>query len=251
MTDEQTLRIETPADGVRMLTMDRPSKRNAIDRDMYGRLTQALRDADDDTAVRAVIITGAGGHFTAGNDLMDFMQDPAAAGQAAMNFLYAICDFSKPALAAVEGNAVGIGVTLLQHCDFAYVADGAKLAAPFVNLGLCPEGASSFILPHIAGSKRAADILMTGRSFDAAFAVEAGLANETVATGAALTRAIAQAEKVARLPAEAMRITKQLMRRADKEAVRAALDIEAKEFFVRLQSTEARQAFMAFFAKKA
>lgn len=250
MTGTVTLHSDEPHDGVRVLTIDRAAKRNALDQKTYRALTQALKDADDDARVRAVIITGAGGHFTAGNDLADFMGDSAGGARAAMEFLYAISTFSKPALAAVEGNAIGIGVTLLQHCDFAFVSANAKLAMPFITLGLCPEGASSLLLPRIAGMKRAADLLMTGRSFDGAFAVECGLANESVEPGTALDHTLAKAKILAALPAGAMQATKQLLRRADADAIRAAIDAEAQLFAQRLQSKEAQAAFMAFFAKK-
>lgn len=250
MTGTDTLRSEEPHDGVRILTIDRAAKRNALDQKTYRALTQALKDSDDDARLRSLIITGAGGHFTAGNDLADFMGDSAGGARAAMEFLYAISTFSKPVLAAVEGNAIGIGVTLLQHCDFAYVAANAKLAMPFITLGLCPEGASSLLLPRLAGTKRAADLLMTGRSFDGAFAVECGLANESVAAGTALDHALAKAKILAALPAGAMQATKQLLRRADADAIRTAIDAEAQLFAQRLQSKEAQAAFMAFFAKK-
>lgn len=250
MSETATLRIDHPEDGVRSLTIDRVAKRNALDQKTYRALTQALTEADADDAVRALIITGAGGHFTAGNDLADFMGDSAGGARAAMDFLYAISAFSKPVLAAVEGNAIGIGVTLLQHCDFAYVAENAKLAMPFITLGLCPEGASSLLLPRIAGSKRAADLLMTGRSFTGALAVQCGLANEAVAAGTAFDHALAKAKILAALPAGAMRATKQLLRRADAAAVREAIDAEAQLFSQRLQSKEAQAAFMAFFARK-
>lgn len=250
LNEDVTVTVEHPMDGVRVLTISRAAKRNALDGKTYRALTAALLAADEDSAVRAVIITGAGGHFTAGNDLADFMGDSVGGAQAAMDFLYGISGFSKPLLAAVEGNAVGIGVTMLQHCDFAYVADDAKLAMPFITLGLCPEGASSFILPKIAGAKRAADLLMTGRSFSGAFAVACGLANESVAAGQALPAALEKAKVLAALPAEAMRVTKQLLKRADADAVRAAIDAEAQLFSKRLQSKEAQAAFMAFFAKK-
>ncbi|MGL4324844.1 MAG: enoyl-CoA hydratase/isomerase family protein [Beijerinckiaceae bacterium] len=251
MSEQQTLRTEMPHEGVRLLVIARPAKRNALDGVTYRALTDALRAADDDGAVRAVVITGEGGHFTAGNDLADFMGDAVSGARNAVDFLHTISTFSKPVIAAVEGNAIGIGVTMLQHCDFAYVASNVKMAMPFITLGLCPEGGSSLLLPKIAGTKMAADLLMTGRMFDGAFAVAAGLANETVAPGAALGRALAQAQTVAALPAEAMRVTKKLLKRADATAVREAIDVEAEHFAQRLHSQEAQAAFMAFFAKKA
>ena len=145
------------------LTINRPERRNALDNATYAALTEQLARASADAFVSAVILTGAGEHFTAGNDLRDFQAERGAGDSAAMSFLRALTTTDVPVIAAVEGYAVGIGVTLLQHCDFVHIGEGATLRLPFVALGLCPEGASSLLLPRLAGARRAAEWLLQGR----------------------------------------------------------------------------------------
>ncbi len=238
--------------GVLILTMNRPEARNALDADTYRALTQAVAAAGGDAAVGAVIVTGAGGHFTAGNDLKDFQKPLPAAGDApGIAFLRALAGFGKPLLAAVEGVAVGIGSTMLLHCDFAWAGEGARFRMPFVPLGLVPEGASTLLLPRLAGWKRAADLLLLGREFSAAEALQAGLLSGVTATGGALARAREVATQLQALPPEAVRATKALLRRPDRAAVKEAIDHEMAEFRRRLPSPEAQAAFAAFFAKRA
>ncbi len=236
--------------GILTLTISRPEMRNALDGAAYRSLCGALADADRDGAVRAVILTGAGGHFTAGNDLKEF-QEPHGAGEpAGIAFLRALVGFGKPLLAAVEGVAVGIGTTMLLHCDFAFAGAGARFRMPFVPLGLCPEGGSTLLLPRAAGPKRAADLLLRGREFGAAEALEAGLLTATTAEGSALARAGEAARELAALPPEAVRASKALLRRAGRQATLEAIDAEMEEFERRLGSEEAQQAFAAFFASR-
>jgi len=242
--------IEASEAGVVSLTLNRPERRNALDAEAYRALVAALAAADGNPAVRAVLITGAGGHFTAGNDIREFQLPLPREESAGILFLRALAGFGKPLLAAVEGVAVGIGTTLLLHCDFAFAGAGARFRMPFVPLGLCPEGGSTLLLPRVAGSKRAADLLLTGREFTAAEAVEAGLLTAAVAAGGALARARGVAGALAALPPEAVRASKALLRRADREAVHAAIDAEMVEFGKRLGSDEAQQAFAAFFAAR-
>jgi enoyl-CoA hydratase/carnithine racemase len=237
--------------GVLTLTLNRPEARNALDADTYRALTAAVTAADLDAAVGAVIVAGAGGHFTAGNDLKDFQRALPPSGDApGIAFLRALAGFSKPLLAAVEGVAVGIGSTMLLHCDFAWAGEGARFRMPFVPLGLVPEGASTLLLPRVAGARRAAELLLLGRELAAAEALEAGLITGVVAQGGALARAREVAAQLQALPPEAVRATKALLRRADRSAVGEAIDAEMDEFRRRLPSPEAQAAFAAFFQKR-
>jgi enoyl-CoA hydratase/carnithine racemase len=247
---EAKLRIETPDPGVRLLVIDRPSRRNALDGETYQKLTDAIRSAASDGEVRAIVVTGAGSSFTAGNDLADFMGERPPGAVRAMDFLHAINDCAAPLIAAVEGHAVGIGVTMLLHFDFAYAARGAKMRMPFVSLGLSPEGASSYLIPKAAGRKRATELLLLGEAFDGAAAAAAGLVTSAVEDGTALSHALAVAGKVAALPPQSVRVAKALIRRGEIETVRETLDYEALRFDERRRSPEAQAAFAAFFAKK-
>ncbi|OZI47434.1 enoyl-CoA hydratase [Bordetella genomosp. 5] len=232
------------------LTINRPEARNALDRAAYDALTQGLTDAAADPGVAAVILTGAGGHFTAGNDLRDFQADRPEGDSPALRFLRALIDLDTPVIAAVEGNAVGVGVTLLQHCDFVYVAEGAVLRLPFAALGLCPEGGSSLLLPQIAGVRQATEWLLLGEKFGAQAAHEHGLANAVVPAGGALARARETAQLLAAQPHEALRVSKALLKRALRPQLHATLDEEAKQFRARLRSDEAQAAFARFFAAR-
>lgn len=235
---------------VRTLTIHRPEARNALDLATYRGLTAALAEADRDGAVRAVVLTGASGHFTAGNDLKDF-QGPIPEGDTpGMAFLKALAGLGKPLLAAVEGVAVGIGGTMLLHCDFAYAGRGARFKLPFVPLGLCPEGASSLLLARVVGQKRAWDWLLTGREFSGAEAAEAGFVTAATDDGGALARAQEQARLLAALPPESVRVTKALLRRAELPEVLTAIDTEMVQFKKRRESAEAQAIFAAFFARR-
>lgn len=232
------------------LTIDRPEARNALDRAAYDALTAGLREAAGDPGVAAVILTGAGGHFTAGNDLRDFQADRPEGDSPALTFLRALIDLDAPVLAAVEGNAVGVGVTLLQHCDFVYVAEGAVLRLPFAALGLCPEGGSSLLLPQIAGARQAAEWLLLGDKFGAREALAHGLANAVTPAGGALARAQETAARLAAQPRAALRVSKALLKRSLRPQLHETLDEEARQFRARLQSDEAQAAFARFFAAR-
>ena len=236
--------------GVRTLTMNRPEARNALDLASYRALTAALVEAGRDPAVRAVVLTGAGGHFTAGNDLKDFQQPVPEGDTPGLSWLKALVAFEKPLLAAVEGSAVGIGCTMLLHCDFAFAGRGARLQMPFVPLGLCPEGASSLLLARLVGHRRAWDWLLTGRPFTGAEAAGAGLLTAATDDGAALARAREQARALVELPPESLRVTKALLRRAERAEVLETLETEIVEFKKRRGSAEAQAIFAAFFARR-
>ncbi|WMD18852.1 enoyl-CoA hydratase-related protein [Achromobacter seleniivolatilans] len=230
------------------LVIDRQDRRNALDRATYAALTEQISLASADQSVSAVILTGAGEHFTAGNDLRDFQEARGAGDSAGLTFLRALTTAAVPVIAAVEGYAIGIGVTLLQHCDFVHVGEGATLRMPFVALGLCPEGASSLLLPRLAG-RRAAEWLLQGKAFSAQDALEGGLATSVTPKGQALAAAEATAADLARQPPAALRLTKAMMKRADRQAIADTLDYEAEQFRARLQTEEAQTAFAKFFKK--
>lgn len=236
---------------VRVLRLTRPEKKNALTVAMYAALHEALAAARDDTAVRVVVITGTPGTFTAGNDLGDFLQDPPTGEQSAVfRFLHTLVEFPKPVVAAVDGAAVGIGTTLLLHCDLVVASSRARFALPFVKLALVPEAGSSLLLPLAAGYHRAAEWLLLGEPFTGEDAHRAGLVNRVVEPEALEDTAMALARALAALPPEAVQSSKRLLRDPLHDATMAAIRREAAVFLDRLQSAEARQAFRAFFARK-
>jgi enoyl-CoA hydratase/carnithine racemase len=237
--------------GVATIEIARPEKKNALTAAMYQAMADALRAAADDAAVRALLITGQPGVFTSGNDLEDFMQrPPQGADSPVAQFMRALLECDKPVVAAVTGAAIGIGTTLLLHCDFVYVSDEARLATPFVSLGLVPEYASSLLMPLLMGQRRAAERLLLGDPFTAEIAVECGLANAVLPAAEVVNHARRVAERFNALPPGAVRDTKRLMRRAGRDAVLQAMQAESEIFGARLRSPEAREAFQAFFEKR-
>ncbi|QEL24178.1 enoyl-CoA hydratase [Bosea sp. F3-2] len=242
---------ENVAAGVVQITMNRPDRKNALDRASYAGLIAAIAAAETDASVRAILLTGAGGCFTSGNDIKDFAI-AAAAGEGprvAIDFLEVISTARKPIVAAVEGFAVGIGTTMLLHCDLAFAARSATFRLPFVTLGLSPEGGSSHLLPLAAGSKKAAELLMLGEAFNAEAAAAAGLINAVVEDGTALEAGLAKAKALAALPPESLALTKMLLKRGSAEAVAETIATEARHFGERLRSPEAMAAFAAFLKK--
>jgi enoyl-CoA hydratase/carnithine racemase len=247
MTDIVTVR----EGAVQRIQLNRPDKKNAITTAMYAALADALAAAEADRSVRVVLLHGAGDCFTAGNDLHDFLANPPQGGdRPAFRFLHAISHAGKPIVAAAHGVAIGIGTTLLGHCDLVYAAQGTRFHLPFVNLGLCPEGGSSLLLPLTAGYQRAAELLMLGEPFDAAKAREVGLVAEVVPWPQLLGAAAAAAQKLAAKPPESLRLTKQLLKRALVPQIEAAIAEELKVFVERLGSPEAKEAFTAFLEKR-
>ena len=238
-------------DGVLRLQFNRPDKKNAITAAMYQTLAHALRHGERDAAVRVALVHGATDVFTAGNDLHDFLANaPRSTEAPVFQFLRAIQEFPKPLVAAVSGLAVGIGTTMLLHCDFVFCAPGTRFSMPFVNLGLCPEAASSFLLPRLVGYQRAAELLMLGEPFDAEKAQAMGLVNEIVPAGSLMDKAMAVAQKLASKPAASLRETKMLMKQGIGEAVKLAMRDESEAFRERLDSPEAKEAFTAFLEKR-
>ena len=239
---------------VTTIAIDRIEKKNALTGAMYAAMAAALGAASIDAKIRAVLITGRPEIFTAGNEMQDFLAAAEnTAGRETMPaqaFMHALIDCEKPVIAAVNGAAIGIGTTMLLHCDLVYLADDAKLVMPFVNLGIVPEFASSLELPQRIGHVKAAQHLLLGDPIGAQEALAMGLANAVLPASAVLSHARAIAERFNFLPPEAVRETKKLMRRANKEAVRAAIDIELNIFRECLGSREAQEAIQAFLQKR-
>jgi enoyl-CoA hydratase/carnithine racemase len=238
-------------DGVLRVEFNRPDKKNAISIAMYQALTDALQSASGDAAVRAVLLHGKPEVFTSGNDLTDFLANPPRGENSPVfRFLRVLSHFEKPLVAAVSGVAIGIGTTLLLHCDLVYAASGTRFHLPFVNLGLAPEAASSLLLPRIIGWQRAAELLMLGEPFAAERARELGLVNEVVPPEDLFETAMSAAKKLAAKPPAALRSTKSLMKQGLLSAIDEAMAREGRAFGERLDSPEAREAFSAFLEKR-
>jgi len=242
--------IRAELDGrVLILRLNRPGKKNALTLDMYRALAALLEKAADDARVRAAVLSGSETDFTAGNDIQDFLAGGQVDAQhPTIRFLHVLNRFPKPLLAGVAGHAVGIGTTLLLHCDLVYAAPDAVFQLPFVNLGLCPEAGSSYLLPRSAGYRNAAEAFLLGDPFDAPKALRLGIVNEVV--GDVQATAIRQAHRIAAKPPAAVRLTKKLLRAGDAAQGERALEQETGRFIERLQSKEAREAFAAFLEKR-
>ena len=237
--------------GVLTIHFNREEKKNAITAAMYQQLADALKDAEADSTVRAILFTGKPQAFSAGNDLEDFLKNPPNSKEAPVfQFLWQISHAVKPIVAAVSGVAVGIGTTLLLHCDLVYAADNAKFSLPFTQLGLCPEAASSLLLPHVAGYQRAAEKLLLGEAFGPDEALQMGIVNSVVSLDELLPLARKQAAKLAALPAASIRVTKQLMKKNRVAATEQQMAAEIEHFARMLTEPEAKEAFTAFFEKR-
>ncbi|GAC1031914.1 enoyl-CoA hydratase [Pseudomonas sp. No.21] len=238
--------------GLLTLRMQRADKMNALTRAMYGAMADALDAAGEDRSVRAVLITGSETCFTSGNDVADFIQaPPSGLDSEVFRFMKVLFDFAKPVVAAVSGPAVGIGTTLLLHCDLVYVARDAKLKMPFVNLGLCPEFGSSLILPRMLGHARAAQLLLLGEAFTGEQAAAWGIANEALDDGAAtLARAREMAQRFEQLAPSAVAVSKRLMREPGREELRQVIMEEGELFGQRLRTPEAIEALSAFMQRR-
>ena len=242
----------TDREGVRWIRIQRPDRKNALSLAMYEAMTAALQGASADGALRAVVLTGSGGVFTAGNDLSDFQSAPPVPGEPhpVMDFLHAVVAFDKPLVLGVDGLAVGLGVTLLPLADLVIATDRARLRAPFVNLALVPEAGSTYLLPLICGHQRAAELLMLGEDLSAERAASWGLVNDVVPPEGLQPRLEAIAGRLAAKPIGALMATKRLLRAPHAAAIRAALDAEGEEFMARLQGPEAMEAMLAFFERR-
>ena len=230
--------LSSCAEGVCELRFDRPEKRNAVTHRMYQALAAGLQAAEADESVRVVLLSGAGASFCAGNDLNDFVSGPPfSSAHPVMDVLRTLATFDKPLLAAVHGPTVGIGVTMLLHCDLVVAAQGTQLIMPFVALGLVPEAGSSLLLPRLVGQQRAAELLLLGEPLDAAAAERLGLVNRVVEPDKLRDEARALAQRLVRQPAEALRATRRLLR-GDTAELRARIEAEAQVFGARLKSAE-------------
>lgn len=240
--------------GILTISFNRPEKKNAITAAMYQAMADALIEAETDVAVRVILMTGKPEIFTAGNDLEDFMKNAASLASDAVppvyQFMQALNQSGKPVIAAVSGAAVGIGTTLLMHCDLIYLADNAKLSMPFTQLGLCPEFASSMIFQQIVGYQRAAEKLMFGEAFTAHEAYDMGFVNKVLPIEELLPYAQQQAAKLAALPAASVRVTKRLMKGNQPHEVATKMREENQHFATMLNAPEAKEAFTAFFQKR-
>lgn len=241
-------------DAIRVITLQRPEKKNAITRDMYRAMSAAIDSAQNDLVTRCIVITGNSGVFTAGNDLDDFLKDGTSGGgeggaSDAVRFLYSLVQNTKPLIAGVEGIAVGIGTTMLFHCDYVLAGNSATFSTPFIHFGLVPEGASSLLAPQSIGYQRAFAMLVMGRTLSAKEAREAGFVNTVVAPGEAADEAEKIAREICALPAEAVALSRKLLKPPPEELMRR-IDLESRLFGERLRSEEAITAFQAFLARK-
>lgn len=243
--------LEETKDRVARIELARVDKKNALTAEMYRQLGDALARADADPQVRSVLLHGTPACFCAGNDLADFLAQGSGEGPSpAFHFMKHLSSARKPVVAAVGGPAVGIGTTLLLHCDLVYATPGARFQLPFVPLGIVPEFASTLLLPLVAGYQRAAELLLLGAPFGAEQATAAGFVTRVVAEGELLESARGAALALAALPPASVRLTKELMRRRTAQAAAEQMAEEWRVFRERLASPEAREAFTAFFEKR-
>lgn len=242
--------IQDAPGGVRLITLNRPEKKNALTGAMYETLRDALVQADASREIGALVFSGQPGVFSAGNDLADFVAGARTSftEAPALKFIRQLARTRTPMVAAVDGIAVGIGATLTLHCDLVFVSPAARFRMPFVELGLVPEAASSYLLPRRVGRLKATEMLLLSEPFDADAAVALGLANAVVPSDMLLEHALAQAVRLAALPPGAVAATRALIR-GDGAAIEAALEAEAEAFEARLRSPEAQAAFQAFLSR--
>jgi enoyl-CoA hydratase/carnithine racemase len=237
-------------DGVLEITLNRADKKNALNYDMYDTMADAIEAAAEDTAVRVLLITGSGDSFSAGNDMGNFVSDDSSErNDSATRFLFALEATPVPVVAAVNGLAVGVGTTMLLHCDQVYAAESAWFTMPFVNLGVVPEAGSSMLLPRQVGYQKAAELLMLGEPFDAMTAQQAGIVCRVCTDDSLLASARETACKLAAKPRAALRATKQLLKR-DSESYKERMEAEMQEFVVQIQSPASREIMTAFVEKR-
>ncbi|NYT45436.1 enoyl-CoA hydratase/isomerase family protein [Alcaligenaceae bacterium] len=232
-------------DGILEICINRLDKKNALNRDMYHELEALFQQYGNLESCHSIILYGAGNCFTAGADLKDFQTKRTSGDSPAVKFLRALSKSSTPVIAAVEGVAVGIGATLLQHCDFVYATDDTRFRLPFVALGLSPEGGSTFLLEHIVGRRKARDWLITGRFFDGREACDAGLVTEIVKHNCTLDKARETAKLISELPQSSVRTTKQMLEEWSQSQVQTALDNEVRMFAKQLAVSETQSSILA------
>lgn len=245
------VRIESES-GTLSITLARPERRNAITVDMYAALADAIEDARNDSSIRLIVIRGEGQDFTAGNDLLDFLNALPRLNDdiPVWRLLRALARNEIPLVAAVQGNAVGIGTTMLLHCDLVIAEESARFSLPFVDLGLVPEAASTLLLPRIAGRKRSARYLLLAEPFGAKEALDAGIVSHVVAEGELSSALGNMTAALLAKPAEALRVTQRLLRRGTADEILERIEVETAHFAERLQSDEVKGAIAAFFERK-
>lgn len=247
MSDEVVL---SGTDGVLEIRLNRPERKNALTRAMYQTVSAALEEADQDPSIRVALLTGTGDTFTSGNDIRDFQARAASTERRSGSpFLQAISSMRKPLIAAVNGAAIGVGTTMLFHCDLIVAARSARFVMPFTSLALVPEAASTLLVPRLLGHQRASALLLLGEPLDAKTALEWGLVNRVVEDASLLAVAREIGRRLAALPPEALRLTKRLMRHGA-PTVDERIHEELEIFSDRLASAEAREAFAAFMEKR-
>ncbi len=239
------------SEGIFTLRINRPDKKNALNPAMYQALADGLKQADRDDAARVILICGADDCFTSGNDLADFLTaPPTGQNSPVMQFLLAVSEARKPIVAAVNGLAVGVGVTMLLHCELVYAGSSATFQMPFVNLGLCPEAGSTLLLPRIMGHQRAAELLLLGEVFGAEKARAVGIVTAVCPDGEVLGTARNRALQLAAQPAAAVRLAKYLLKRDYEAPLRETIAEEGRQFMARLKSPEAAEALQAFMERR-
>ena len=248
MTDPQTDVLISRDGHIIRLQLNRPQKKNALTPAMYDAMRQEIEKANTDTDIHVIYITGSDDSFSAGNDLNTFLQDPTSS--AAARFIVAVSQAQTPIVAAVNGLAVGVGVTMLLHCDLVYAVEGAVFNFAFIDLGVVPEAASSYLLPQMLGQRRAAELLMLGERFDAQTACELGIVNRVVAPDELDSLAWSKAQQLAAKPPQALRQTKMLLKRGNAKAVKDTISYELGIFAERMQSAEAQEIMQAFLERR-
>ncbi len=239
------------SEGIFTIRINRPEKKNALTTAMYGAMADALQRGDSDPAVRVILLCGSADCFTSGNDIADFINFPPTGPESpVLRFLTAIARAEKPVMAAVSGTAVGVGTTLLLHCDLVYAADTALFQMPFVSLGLCPEAGSTLLLPQLMGHRRASELLLFGESFTAARAEQLGIVTALLPQEDLLRTVRAKALQLAAQPAAAVRLTKSLLKRDNAEKLLETAACEICCFLERLASPEAGEALRAFMERR-
>lgn len=241
--------VITTENGVRTIRMNRIEKKNALTQAMYAAMAAALVAGAADESVRVFVLTGTADVFTAGNDLNDFLAVEDLSSSPAADFLRALAGATKPVLAAVNGGAIGIGATMLLHCDLVYAVPEARLQFPFINLAVVPEAASTLLLPRLIGHQRAAELLMLGDAFDAATARDLGMVNHVVAADRLAATVVATAQRLADKPAAALKLNKALLK-GEGDSVAARLATEFEAFALCLKSPELKEAVAAFFERR-
>ncbi|MCA9839875.1 MAG: enoyl-CoA hydratase [Trueperaceae bacterium] len=233
------------------LQLNRPEKKNALTAEMYSKLAEELEQANTDPQTRVILLTGSGDSFSSGNDLNDFLQNPPQDGSSPVfRFLKAISTCEKPIVAAVNGIAIGIGTTMLLHCDLVYASETALFQLPFVNLALVPEAAASYLLPQKLGYQKAAELIYLSKKFGAAEAKELGLVNDSFTADALQDNGLRVATELSQKAPEALRLSKMLLKRGAAQVVAETMQTEGELFRQRLGSPEAQEVMQAFMQKR-